>query len=434
MSKERKLKDNIVLGLAWFFSLISVVILFVILVYIFQNGFSSLSWRMISGDYNSKNVIAQINEERPEDGAIGNFTMPASVKEENEEKVYFSKKLGIALIDSVDKQKSATVKVVYIDPESPLNKSESITAGDEGKILAPYPGMVLKRLKFYDTAGELVTVGPMAQQNAEETVKTIDNKAERYHDYYGQSLGGGIRGSMVTSVILIAITLVIVLPVGICAAIWLNEIAPKTGMTNVVRTGIDMLAGVPSIIFGLMGMTMLYPITAAFGVEGQSILLGGLTMSVVLLPLVIRQTEEALKTVPMAMRSGSLSLGASQTQTIFKVVLPQAMPGIITACLLSISRVIGESAALIYVMGTAISDKPIINRGATTLALHIWKVMSGEQPDFEQATAISIVILVLVLILNFATRFILVRIHESQIGEDMKQKPKKKPAKAIAEQ
>ena len=174
-----------------------------------------------------------------------------------------------------------------------------------------------------------------------------------------------------------------------------------------------MLSGVPSIIFGLMGMTMLFEITRLFGITEQSIVLGALTMSVVLLPLVIRQTEEALKTVPVSMRMGSLSLGASRTQTIFRVVLPQALPGIVTAILLSMSRIIGESAALIYTMGTAIVDHPQLHRGATTLALHIWKVMSGEQPDFQMAAGISIVILGMVLFMNLITRLLLRRFRRN---------------------
>lgn len=125
-----------------------------------------------------------------------------------------------------------------------------------------------------------------------------------------------------------------------------------------------------------------------------------------LLPVVIRQTEEALITVPDSLRMGSLALGATKTQTIFRVVLPNALPGILSAALLSVSRVIGESAALIYTMGTAVSDNPTWTGSGTSLALQIWSVMSGEQPNFALASAISILILVVVLALNITVRVI----------------------------
>lgn len=423
MSKSRLIKDRLVLAFSWFFSLISVFVLVAILVFIFRTGFEDLSWDMIKGDYNSKNVIARVED--PELAKVGNFHAPISLPTGTN----YSRKFGLALQDGLDKNKSKVVTVYAIDPDSPLMHAESITAGQEGQLMQPFPGMVLKKLTYLDAEGNKGQVGPQVQKNAQKSVAELDQRAVAFYEYFGQTKGGGIRGSMITSVMLIAITLVVVLPIGICAAIWLNEVAAKNRFTDMIRTGIDMLAGIPSIIFGLMGMTMLYPITAAFGIQGQSIVLGGLTMSVVLLPLVIRQTEEALKTVPVSMRMGSLSLGASLTQTIFKVVLPQAMPGIVTACLLSISRVIGESAALIYTMGVAISDQPVFSRGATTLALHVWKVMSGEQPDFAQATAISIVILVVVLILNFLTRFILSRLNRKQLGLDADKK-KAKSSKA----
>lgn len=210
----------------------------------------------------------------------------------------------------------------------------------------------------------------------------------------------------------IGVSILIALPIGISAAIYLNEYAKKTKVTKLMRSSIELLAGVPSIIFGLMGVSVLFPITKAVGINTVSVLLGGLTMAVMLLPLIIRQTEESLKVVPDGLRFASLSLGATQTQTIFKVILPSALPGIITATLLSISRIIGESAALIYTMGTFINDAPRIDQGATTLAVQIWSLMSGEQPNFELSSTISIIILVMVLILNLSVKFITYRLNK----------------------
>ena len=129
-------------------------------------------------------------------------------------------------------------------------------------------------------------------------------------------------------------------------------------------------------------------------------------MAIILLPTIIRSTEEALLVVPQSLRDASLSLGANQSQTIFKVILPCAVPGILTGVLLSIGRVIGESAALIYTMGTYVNDTPTLISQGTSLAVQIYNIMSSEQPNFELACAISIVILVFVLILNIAVKLL----------------------------
>lgn len=417
MSRKRIFSDRMKTLLTWLVSLISVFILAAILYYIISTGASGLSWGKVMGDYKSKNILAGFVDN--EHNRAGDFTPPGNLPEGS----YFSKSFGFAVCDALDKANSSTVAFTYVDPESPLSyatykQNRGVGLEPEYHPFLPEPGLIMKKITFENKAGEADYAGPQSgNMDARQTVEKIDRDAAVFTSYSAQTLGGGMRGSILASVMLILITLVIVLPIGICAAIYINEIAPDNRFTHAIRTGIDLLNGVPSIIFGLMGITMLYPVTRLFGIEGLSIVLGGLTMSVVLLPLVIRQTEEALKTVPMSIRSGSLSLGASMTQTIWRVVLPQALPGIITACLLSISRVIGESAALIYTMGVDISDHPRFDSGATTLALHIWKVMSGEQPDYEQASAISIVLLAVVLIMNFSTRYILNRLHQKQIQE-----------------
>lgn len=125
-----------------------------------------------------------------------------------------------------------------------------------------------------------------------------------------------------------------------------------------------------------------------------------------LLPIIINTTEEAIKTVPKSYREGSLALGTTNTQTIFKVVLPNALPGILTAILLSIGRIIGESAALIYSMGTTIKDHILISEGSATLALHIYKLVAFESPNFGAASAIAIIILIVDLILNLIVKLL----------------------------
>ena len=257
----------------------------------------------------------------------------------------------------------------------------------------------------------LVNAGSQRKMTAEEVVQALEN-SQGIRRVVFQTPGGGVRGSLISTLMLIGISVIISLPIGIAAAIYLNEYAKKNKMTNLMRSSIELLAGVPSIIFGLMGVSVLFPITKALGINTVSVLLGGLTMAIMLLPLIIRQTEESLKVVPDGLRHASLSLGATQTQTIFKVILPSALPGIITATLLSISRIIGESAALIYTMGTFINDSPKISEGATTLAVQIWSLMSGEQPNFELSSTISIIILLMVLVLNLSVKYITYRLNK----------------------
>lgn len=409
--------DFFMQGLCWLLSAVSVFMLGTILVFLLVKGLGLVNWNLLTHNYKSETIMTVIEEGEP-----GDFAKPEDLPEDS----YFSSKYGIALKDTLDKNKAAVMVVVHLDENSPFQESKITTAGAlQGTVRAPEVGLTIKKIDILKEDGSKGHVGPLARTNAEESVRIMDEESSSVVGYFGLTQGGGIRGSLIAGLMLIAMTLVIVLPIGIAAAVWLHELAPKNKWTQMIRSSVDMLSGVPSIVFGLMGMTMLYPLTGLMGITGQSIVLGALTMSVILLPLVIRQTEESLKTVPVAARMGSLSLGASDTQTIWKVVLPQAMPGIITACLLSISRIIGESAALVYTMGTAVSDYPSYDKGATSPALMIWKVMSGEQPDFELASAISLVILLIVFILNIATRIIMNRISKPKKAKDGKKAPRK---------
>ncbi len=177
-----------------------------------------------------------------------------------------------------------------------------------------------------------------------------------------------------------------------------------------MKIGIELLSGVPSIIFGLVGLVIFYPIAETFNATGPTLLLGSLTMVIVLLPVSIKTVEETLLTIPNSLRESSLSLGASKFQTVIKVVLPSALSGILTTLLLAIGRIVGETAALIYTIGTVVNDHPKLNSGGTSLAVQIWKEMSGEQPNIELASAISLVILILFLILNIVIKLISKRI------------------------
>jgi phosphate transport system permease protein len=197
------------------------------------------------------------------------------------------------------------------------------------------------------------------------------------------------------------------LPLGIFSAIYLNEFAKDTRLTRTIRSFIDTLTGIPSIVYGLMAVSVFIPLTARFNMaSGLSIYAGAMTMTVILLPVLIRTTEESLASVPNDYREASLALGANDVQTTFKVVLPNAIAGLLTATFLSIGRIIGESAALIFVMGTAVRDSVYPSQGATTLAVHIWTLMSTEPANVELASTIALIILTIVLILNTTVKLL----------------------------
>lgn len=201
---------------------------------------------------------------------------------------------------------------------------------------------------------------------------------------------------------LIGITLLIALPVGICAAIYLNEYAKKgSKIVKVIRTFIDALSGVPSIVFGLFGNILF---VTALGL-GFSVWGGAFTMVLVVLPTVIRSTEEALFAVPMPLREASYGLGASKVRTIFKIVLPSAFPGIATAAILSIGRIIGESAALIFTMGTAFNFSGNPGGAGSSLAVLLYSC-ANEGLHMNEAYALAVILLLLTLILNLIVYFI----------------------------
>lgn len=218
--------------------------------------------------------------------------------------------------------------------------------------------------------------------------------------------------ALVTTLWAVVLSLAFAVPVGIMTAIWLHEYAPRNGLaTRVIRGAIDLLAGVPSIVYGLFGMIAFVPL---FGGSG-SILAGSLTVSLMLLP-VVRSTEESLRAVPDALREGSLALGAGKLRTVFRVVLPSALPGILSAVILSMGRVIGESAPLLYTMGSVIKAVPhgIFDSGAT-LAVALWQ-LSGEGWYINEAYATAVILVVLVLLLNFIARLCAARLGKRMKG------------------
>jgi phosphate transport system permease protein len=227
----------------------------------------------------------------------------------------------------------------------------------------------------------------------------------------GLSGEGGISTIIVSTIYLIGFTLILLVPVGIGAAIYLAEYAPNNRFTNFIRYGVEVLAGVPSIIFGLFGF-VLFVTTLHFNF---SILAGALTLVCLLLPTMIRTTEEAIKTVPYSYREGALALGATRWQTIFRVVLPAATPGIITAIILCIGRAIGETACLYVTLGGSSAMPTSILSGGRTLSLHVF-YLAMETRAIDKALATSAVLIITIIVINALTTWLADRFYARMRG------------------
>lgn len=216
----------------------------------------------------------------------------------------------------------------------------------------------------------------------------------------------GIAGNIVNTLYIIVITLVIATPIGVGSAIYLNEYAKPGKIVRIIEFTTETLSGIPSIIFGLFGSVF-------FGTTlklGYSLLTGALTLSLMILPLITRNTQEALRTVPDSYRSGALGMGATKWHMIGTILLPSAMPGIITGVILAIGRIVGESAALLFTAGSGYLlpkaggwlSKILQPGGTLTIQLYL----SSSKAEYNVAFGIAFVLLVIVLCINFLTKYL----------------------------
>lgn len=215
----------------------------------------------------------------------------------------------------------------------------------------------------------------------------------------------GIAGNIVNTLYIIVITLLIATPIGVGAAIYLNEYAKPGRLVRTIEFTTEILSGIPSIIFGLFGMVFF---GNTFGL-GYSILTGSFTLTLMILPLITRNTQEALRTVPDSYRSGALGMGATKWYMIRTILLPSAMPGIITGIILAIGRIVGESAALLFTAGSdfrlpkdgiGFVNKLFESGGTLTIQLYL----SMTKAEYNVAFGIAVVLLLIVLGINFLTK------------------------------
>ena len=208
--------------------------------------------------------------------------------------------------------------------------------------------------------------------------------------------------SIINTIVLTMLTLLIAVPFGIGAAIYLAEYAKKGNkLVKVIRTMAETLAGIPSIVYGLFGMLFfVYALN-----WGYSLLAGAFTLAIMVLPTIMRTTEEALLTVPDSYREGSYGLGAGKLRTIVRIILPSAMPGILAGVILSVGRIVGETAALIYTYGSATGYATGLLNSGRSLAVHMY-VLTNEGLHTDQAWGTAVVLLVLVFGINTLSAFI----------------------------
>ena len=217
----------------------------------------------------------------------------------------------------------------------------------------------------------------------------------------------GIAGNLLNTLYIVIITLLIATPVGVGSAIYLNEYAKPGKIVSTIEFTTEILSGIPSIIFGLFGMVF-FGTTLGFG---YSILTGALTLTLMVLPLITRNTQEALKTVPESYRSGALGMGATKWYMIRTILLPSAMPGIITGIILAVGRIVGESAALLFTAGSGYllpkSGMGFLHKileSGGTLTIQLYLCMSKAQ--YGETFGIAVVLLVLVLGINMLTKYL----------------------------
>lgn len=227
----------------------------------------------------------------------------------------------------------------------------------------------------------------------------------------------GILPNILNTVYVILMTIIVVLPIGIGSAVYLNEYAKNKRLVGLLELATETLAGIPSIIYGLVGML----IFVRFFSFGTSLVAGAMTLAIMTLPTIIRTVQESLKTVPDSYREGALGLGSGKWHMIRTVILPSSIDGIVTGCILSIGRIVGESAALLFTAGMAneiigFLSAPLPNNAGSTLTVALY-MYAKERGEFNIAFAIAAILLILTFIINLAAKFAAYKFKKGGTGK-----------------
>jgi len=306
-----------------------------------------------------------------------------------------------------------------IQPDSPGNKLDS----PEKKHGTPAQKHRPAQVRYAKTAGPVALIQRFLVKAAAAITAGILLFIVGYIAYKGlphvsldlfslpySSLNLSLMPALINTLIMTVLSLAVSIPVGLGAAIYLVEYTGANNrFVNIIRLTAETLTGIPSIVYGLFGL--LFFVTA-LGWR-ISLIAGALTLAIMILPVILRTAEEALKAVPVTYREGSFSLGAGRLRTVVRVLLPAAMPGILAGIILSIGRIFGESAALIYTAGTVAELPASLFDSVRTLSVHMW-VLASEGLYIEKAYATAVVLLFIVLLINLLSTFVAGRISSGE--------------------
>ena len=248
----------------------------------------------------------------------------------------------------------------------------------------------------------ILTVGTLIAIVVYILYRGIPNITPQMFEAKYTSENASVVPALINTLITIVVTLLIAVPIGIFSAVYMTEYAERGNkLVKVVRLMSETLSGIPSIVFGLFGY-LFFVVACKFD---YSLLAGSLTLAIMVLPTIMTTTEEALRSIPDSYREGSFGLGAGKLRTVFRVILPSAIPGILAGVILSIGRIIGETAALIYTAGSVAKVPDSLMGSGRTLAVHMY-VLFNEGLSMEQAYGTAVILLLLVLAVNLLSNFI----------------------------
>lgn len=368
MKKKINPKEGFIYGLIGVATLFTIGILVFILGFIFSKGLPHVNLYFLTSQYDSTSAYVDVK---------------LSEGSQNP--------LGLILEETTIKEKGSNEKKVIAIKEIEKTSLGEDAINNQGQPLALSEKDIINRVNGINVEGKSV-------EEVNQILNSINNDTVTMRI---TKQGGGIFPMIITTLMMIGLSLLFSVPIGVFAAIYLVEYAKPGKFVNLVRFATESLAGIPSIIYGLFGM-ILFVMTLNLG---YSLLAGALTLSIILLPVIIRQTEESLKAVPDSYREASYGLGANKIYTITKVVLPTAVPGIVVAIILSIGRIIGESAALLLTAGTAAKIPGSLLESGSTLTVKAYTV-AKEEANIELASAIGSVIIIIIIILNALSKLI----------------------------
>ena len=248
----------------------------------------------------------------------------------------------------------------------------------------------------------ILTVGVLIAIVVYILYRGIPNITPQMFEAKYTSENASVVPALINTLITIVVTLLIAVPIGIFSAVYMTEYAKRGNkLVKVVRLMSETLSGIPSIVFGLFGY-LFFVVACKFD---YSLLAGSLTLAIMVLPTIMTTTEEALQSIPDSYREGSFGLGAGKLRTVFRVILPSAIPGILAGVILSIGRIIGETAALIYTAGSVAKVPDSLMGSGRTLAVHMY-VLFNEGLSMERAYGTAVILLLLVLAVNLLSNFV----------------------------